>query len=101
MKTSPAASAISPWSALIEPKLTMDLPITITLPPLCASISPALEMRFPLEPTKRSGPPLRKSSWARSLAATTKLPTLTREDAPKEMPLGLTRNTRPLAVMFP
>src|SRR5690606_24895039 len=95
----PAASATVPRFAWIMPWLLTLAPSRATEPP-SARIEPWLITRPSATPAKWCRPAAKSLSLMARLEAT-RPPTLTAALGPKRTPLGLTKNTRPLAVKLP
>ncbi|MNJ62875.1 hypothetical protein D3C77_587310 [compost metagenome] len=100
---SPAASAMAPCLARMTPLFSTCPPSNAIVPPSAAINTPSLTTLANVgrpSPAKRKRPSL-KSSLLRFSVDATKPPTLTFAVLPNNTPLGLIRNTRPLALSCP
>ncbi len=103
VKVSAPPKATRPPRAVTMPSLRTLGATKAATPESRTEMRPWLTMLAPSLPglSKRSAPPAMKASFAISAVETTSPPTSTRDPAPNSTPLGLIRNTRPLAVSDP
>ena len=92
--------ATEPRSALIWPWFSILAATSATEPPVAVWMLPRLVMAERLSPSNTKSPAWNLSVEMSKVEAT-RDPTLTEDPAAKVIPAGLTRKTRPLAVMLP